>query len=84
VAGSFDPLSELPSGKRAFIGLVSTKSADLEQQKVLVEKINAAAKVVSLGQLGISPQCGFASSISSWNKTAIPWTKMLNGKNSAS
>ncbi|HEV3011005.1 MAG TPA: 5-methyltetrahydropteroyltriglutamate--homocysteine S-methyltransferase [Burkholderiales bacterium] len=60
-AGDFAPLRFLPKGKRVILGLVSTKTPVLENKDVLKKRIDAAAKHVSLGQLGIGPQCGFSS-----------------------
>jgi 5-methyltetrahydropteroyltriglutamate--homocysteine methyltransferase len=63
-AGGFEPLRLLPKGnKRVILGLVSSKTAKLEQKEVLLRRIEEAAKYAPLEQLGLSPQCGFASSI---------------------
>jgi 5-methyltetrahydropteroyltriglutamate--homocysteine methyltransferase len=62
-AGGFEPLRYLPKGKRVMLGLVSTKTAQLETADSLVARVEAAAKVAPLDQLGICPQCGFASSV---------------------
>jgi len=45
------------------LGLVSTKTARVETEGELMQKIEAAAKIAPLEQLALSPQCGFASSI---------------------
>jgi 5-methyltetrahydropteroyltriglutamate--homocysteine methyltransferase len=60
-AGDFAPLRFLPRDKRAVLGLISSKSARLEEQDVLLRRIEAAAKVVAPERLGLSTQCGFAS-----------------------
>jgi 5-methyltetrahydropteroyltriglutamate--homocysteine methyltransferase len=62
-AGGFAPLKHLPKGKRAVLGLVSSKSARVETADELQRRIEEAAKVAPLEQLALSPQCGFASSI---------------------
>ena len=62
-AGGFEPLRLLPKGKRAVLGLVSTKSARVERAEELLQRIEQAAKIVPLESLALSPQCGFASSI---------------------
>jgi len=63
-AGGFEPLARLPKGdKRVVLGLVSTKSARVETESELIEKIEKAAHYAPLEQLALSPQCGFASSI---------------------
>jgi 5-methyltetrahydropteroyltriglutamate--homocysteine methyltransferase len=60
-AGDFRPLRFLPKGKKVVLGLISTKSPVLEDQDALKRRIDEAAKHVPLGQLGLSPQCGFSS-----------------------
>ena len=62
-AGGFEPLRFLPKGKQVVLGLVSTKTASLESENELIEKIKSASRFAPLEQLAISPQCGFASSI---------------------
>jgi 5-methyltetrahydropteroyltriglutamate--homocysteine methyltransferase len=60
-AGGFAPLRLLPPGKRVILGLVTTKSGALESADALRRRIDEAAKYVPLDALGLSPQCGFAS-----------------------
>jgi 5-methyltetrahydropteroyltriglutamate--homocysteine methyltransferase len=60
-AGGFDPLRLLPNGKTVVLGLVSSKTGELESKDDLKRRIDAAAKHVDIGQLCLSPQCGFAS-----------------------
>ena len=62
-AGSFAPLRFMPKGKVAVLGLVSTKTAELESIEALKRRIDEAAKFLPLEQLAISPQCGFASDV---------------------
>ena len=62
-AGGFEPLRLVPKGKRVVLGLVSSKMPALETEKELIRKIEAASKYLSLDQLALSPQCGFASSV---------------------
>jgi 5-methyltetrahydropteroyltriglutamate--homocysteine methyltransferase len=63
-AGGFAPLRFLPKGrKRVVLGLVSSKKPALEGEAFLLKKIEEAAKHAPLEQLGLGPQCGFASSI---------------------
>jgi len=61
-AGGFGPLRYLPSNKMAVLGLMSSKKPALESAEALIRRIDEASKVVSLDQLAVSPQCGFASS----------------------
>jgi 5-methyltetrahydropteroyltriglutamate--homocysteine methyltransferase len=60
-AGNFTPLRYLPRGKRAVLGLISTKTEAMEERDALRRRIDEAARVVDLDQLAVSPQCGFAS-----------------------
>ena len=60
-AGGFEPLRFVPKGKRVVLGLVSTKTRALESKDALKKKIDAAGSYISLENLSISPQCGFAS-----------------------
>jgi 5-methyltetrahydropteroyltriglutamate--homocysteine methyltransferase len=60
-AGGFEPLRFLPKGKTVVLGLVTTKSGQLESRDMLMRRIEEAAKFVDIDQLALSPQCGFAS-----------------------
>jgi 5-methyltetrahydropteroyltriglutamate--homocysteine methyltransferase len=62
-AGSFEPLRFVPRGKTVVLGLVSSKLPELESQDHLAKRIDEASKYVSLENLAISPQCGFASTM---------------------
>jgi 5-methyltetrahydropteroyltriglutamate--homocysteine methyltransferase len=62
-AGDFSPLRLLPKGKRLVLGLVTSKTPELEPVETLVRRIEAAARFVPLDQLAISPQCGFSSTV---------------------
>ena len=61
-AGGFEPLRFVPKGKKIVLGLVSSKTPELETKDDLKRRIEAAAKFVPLEDLCLSPQCGFASS----------------------
>jgi len=60
-AGSFEPLRFVPTGKIVVLGLVTTKSGQLEHIDKLCRRIEEASTYVPLENLAISPQCGFAS-----------------------
>jgi 5-methyltetrahydropteroyltriglutamate--homocysteine methyltransferase len=60
-AGGFEPLRMLSKDRTAVLGLVTTKSGRLESKDEIRRRIDQAAKFVSLEQLCLSPQCGFAS-----------------------
>ena len=60
-AGGFEPLRMLPKDRSVVLGLVTSKSGRLESKDEIKRRIDDAAKYVSLDQLCLSPQCGFAS-----------------------
>ena len=61
-AGGLEPLKLLPRGKkRVMAGFITTKTPELEPLDWLRKKFEEASKYVDLDQLGIAPQCGFAS-----------------------
>jgi 5-methyltetrahydropteroyltriglutamate--homocysteine methyltransferase len=60
-SGTFEPLRFLPRSKRVVLGLVTTKVGRIESEEELLRRIDAAAKVVPLENLCLSPQCGFSS-----------------------
>jgi 5-methyltetrahydropteroyltriglutamate--homocysteine methyltransferase len=62
-SGSFEPLRFVPKGKVIVLGLVSTKTSEMETLADLCKRIDDAARFIPLDQLAISPQCGFASDI---------------------
>jgi methionine synthase II (cobalamin-independent) len=62
-AGSFEPLRYLPKDKGVVLGLVSSKNPQLEAMELLKRRAEEAAKFVDPSRLGISPQCGFASTM---------------------
>jgi 5-methyltetrahydropteroyltriglutamate--homocysteine methyltransferase len=59
--GGFEPLTDVPEDKVVVLGLVSTKSAELESADGLLARIDDAARYFPREQLALSPQCGFAS-----------------------
>jgi 5-methyltetrahydropteroyltriglutamate--homocysteine methyltransferase len=60
-AGGFEPLRFVPKGKKVVLGLVTTKSPQLEDSDLLERRIAQAARYVPLEDLCLSPQCGFSS-----------------------
>jgi 5-methyltetrahydropteroyltriglutamate--homocysteine methyltransferase len=60
-AGGFEPLRFVPEGVDVVLGLVSSKSPRLEDVDELLRRIDEASAFVPVERLGISPQCGFAS-----------------------
>ena len=70
-AGTFAPLKHLPKNKKAILGVITSKFPELEDKGEMVARVREGAKLVAQGngvseseavkQLGVSPQCGFAS-----------------------
>jgi 5-methyltetrahydropteroyltriglutamate--homocysteine methyltransferase len=60
-AGSFAPLRYMPDDKFVVLGLVTTKRPELESADELMRRIEEASAYVPFERLGLSPQCGFAS-----------------------
>ncbi|MDR3524871.1 MAG: 5-methyltetrahydropteroyltriglutamate--homocysteine S-methyltransferase [Acetobacteraceae bacterium] len=61
-AGGFEPLRLLPKGHKVVVlGIMTSKTGELETADFLKRRIEEAAKYAPLEQLAISPQCGFAS-----------------------
>ena len=60
-AGGFEPLRLVPRDKTVVLGLVTSKSGQLEAKDDIRRRITRAAKFIPLEQLCLSPQCGFAS-----------------------
>jgi 5-methyltetrahydropteroyltriglutamate--homocysteine methyltransferase len=62
-AGSFAPLRFVPKDKVVVLGLVTTKEPELEDADQLRRRIDEASTYLPLERLGLSPQCGFASTL---------------------
>src|SRR5262245_32367687 len=62
-AGDFSPLRFVPRGKAVVLGLVSSKTPELETTDALARRVEAASHFIELDRLAISPQCGFASTV---------------------
>jgi 5-methyltetrahydropteroyltriglutamate--homocysteine methyltransferase len=61
-AGGFEPLRFLPRGKkRVVLGLVTSKTGDIEDKGAIERRIEEATEYAAIEQFCLSPQCGFAS-----------------------
>jgi 5-methyltetrahydropteroyltriglutamate--homocysteine methyltransferase len=60
-AGGFEPLRFVPKGKTVVLGLVTSKTGDLESKEDIKRRIDEASRYLDPDQLCLSPQCGFAS-----------------------
>ena len=60
-SGGFAPLAKVSEDKKVVLGLVTTKSPELEDKENVIKRIHEAEKYIPLERLYLSPQCGFAS-----------------------
>jgi 5-methyltetrahydropteroyltriglutamate--homocysteine methyltransferase len=60
-AGTFEPLADVRPGTIVVLGLLTTKSDQLEDTAEIKARIAEAARLKPLAELALSTQCGFAS-----------------------
>lgn len=60
-SGGFAPLAKVSGDKKVVLGLITTKSPELEDKQLVIDRIHQAARYIPLERLYLSPQCGFAS-----------------------
>ena len=60
-AGGFGPLADVKPGTTVVLGLLTTKSGQLEDADAVAARVAEAAGVKPLDELAVSTQCGFAS-----------------------
>ena len=60
VPGDFKPLRFIKN-QQVVLGLITSKSGELENRDEIIARIKEAAQYVDINQLCLSPQCGFAS-----------------------
>lgn len=60
-AGGFEPLAKVTPGKGVVLGLLTSKSGELEDKDEVIARIKEASQYVPLEHLYLSTQCGFAS-----------------------
>ncbi|MBO0831121.1 MAG: cobalamin-independent methionine synthase II family protein [Actinobacteria bacterium] len=60
-AGGFEPLTDVRHGTVVVLGLLTTKSDELENAVDVEARIAEAAQLKPLPELAVSTQCGFAS-----------------------
>ncbi|SIO93581.1 5-methyltetrahydropteroyltriglutamate--homocysteine S-methyltransferase [Vibrio spartinae] len=78
-SGDFSPLAKVPQDKQVVLGLVSSKTGELENKEEVIARIHEAAQYVPLEHLCLSTQCGFASTeegneltdVQQWQKIAF-------------
>jgi 5-methyltetrahydropteroyltriglutamate--homocysteine methyltransferase len=62
-SGTFEPLRLVPRDKTVVLGLISSKTPQLESSDQLVRRIEKASRYFPIENLALSPQCGFASTM---------------------
>jgi len=62
-AGDFGPLRFVPKNKGVVLGVISSKTPELESLDALKRRIDEATRYIDLDRLAIGPQCGFASTV---------------------
>jgi 5-methyltetrahydropteroyltriglutamate--homocysteine methyltransferase len=60
-AGGFEPLADVRDGTVVVLGLLTTKSDQLDDVADIEARIGEAAQLKPLAELALSTQCGFAS-----------------------
>ena len=54
-------MRQVPKDKKVVLGLITTKSGELEDPDLIKRRIRQASAFIDLDRLCLSPQCGFAS-----------------------
>ncbi len=62
-SGTFEPLRFVPDDQVVVLGVMTTKTPELEAKDELKRRVDEAAKYVDIDRLCISGQCGFASTV---------------------
>lgn len=62
-SGTFDPLRLVPADKTVVLGLVSTKTARMEELEHLKARVDLAAELIDRDRLAVGTQCGFSTSV---------------------
>ena len=62
-SGNFDALRLVPQDKVVVLGLVTTKTSELESMALIQERLGQASEEIDKERLAVSPQCGVATSV---------------------
>ncbi|APX71389.1 5-methyltetrahydropteroyltriglutamate--homocysteine S-methyltransferase [Companilactobacillus allii] len=60
-SGGFEPLAKVSGDKRVVLGLITSKTGELEDRQSIIDRIKEASQYLPLDRLWLSTQCGFAS-----------------------
>jgi 5-methyltetrahydropteroyltriglutamate--homocysteine methyltransferase len=59
--GDYEPIKYVPRDRIMAMGVVSTKTPEIESEDEIIRRIDAAGEHLDVDQLALCPQCGFAS-----------------------
>lgn len=77
--GDVSPIRYVPPGKTLVLGVVGTKTSQIQTDDELTARLEDASRFLDLDQLAISPQCGFASVIDGNDITEdTQWEKLAS------
>lgn len=77
--GDVSPIRFVPPGKTLVLGVVDTKTPQVQGDDELIARVEDASRFLDLDQLAISPQCGFASVIDGNEiAEATQWEKLAS------
>ncbi|HWI21186.1 MAG TPA: hypothetical protein VNT22_01080 [Baekduia sp.] len=75
--GGYEAIKHVPSDRIVAMGMVSTKTAEVENEDDLLRNIEEAGKHLDLSQLALCSQCGFASAYAdTWEGEDVQWRKL--------
>ena len=75
-SGDFEPLRYFDKEAYAVLGLITSKTPELEDKELIKQRIKEAQQYISLDQICLSPQCGLLQL-----KKVISSQKKNNGLN---
>ena len=74
--GDFDALRFVAPGTIVVLGIVDTKSREVETEDELLATIERTTRHLDVTQLAISPQCGFSSAVGINDAIDVQWRKV--------
>lgn len=74
--GGFEALRHVSADTTVVLGIVNSKSHEVETEDVLLRTIEDASRYLDVSQLAISPQCGFSSAVGINEAVDVQWKKI--------
>jgi 5-methyltetrahydropteroyltriglutamate--homocysteine methyltransferase len=74
--GGFEALRHVPESTIVVLGIVDSKSREVETEDALLRRIEDAARHLDISRLAISPQCGFSSAVGVNDAVEVQWRKI--------